>query len=73
MSFDVLVPAPSLNVSLLQPVLKSIAQQTGAEIVFKSNCIEMHGMEAQVREAVLIVMELEMIRVSPVDGMSSID
>jgi hypothetical protein len=36
---------------------------TGAEVVFKSMCFEMHGLEHEVRAAVSMVMELEIIKV----------
>lgn len=64
MSFDVLVPQASLNPAQMQPVLKQISHATGAEIVFKSNCFEMHGLEAQVRAACLMVLDLEVVHVS---------
>lgn len=63
-SFDVLMPQASLNPAQMQPVLKHIAHATGAEVVFKSNCFEMHGLEQEVRAAVMMVLELEVIAVS---------
>jgi len=36
---------------------------TGAEIVFKSMCFEMHGLEHEVRAAVNLILELELIKV----------
>ncbi|OCF33709.1 cytoplasmic protein [Kwoniella heveanensis BCC8398] len=60
-SFDVLMPQASLNPAQMQPVLKRIAHTTGAEVVFKSNCFEMHGLEQEVRAAVMMVLELEAI------------
>ena len=48
----------------MQPILKNIAHATGAEVVFKSNCFEMHGLEQEVRAAVMMVLELEVIQVS---------
>nr|XP_031862506.1 uncharacterized protein CI109_002003 [Kwoniella shandongensis]KAA5529578.1 hypothetical protein CI109_002003 [Kwoniella shandongensis] len=60
-SFDVLMPQASLNPAQMQPVLKRIAHATGAEVVFKSNCFEMHGLEQEVRAAVMMVLELEAI------------
>lgn len=37
---------------------------TGAEVVFKSMCFEMHGLEHEVRSAVSTVLELDVIKVS---------
>lgn len=63
LSFDVLMPQASVNPAQMQPVLKRIAHATGAEVVFKSNCFEMHGLERQVRAACLMVLDLDMIQV----------
>lgn len=65
MTFDVLMPQASLNPAQMQPVLKQISHATGAEIVFKSNCFEMHGLEGQVRAACLMILDLEVVHVSP--------
>jgi hypothetical protein len=61
-SFDVLMPQATLNPPQMQPVLKRIAHATGAEVVFKSNCFEMHGLEKEVRDAVVKVLELDVIK-----------
>jgi hypothetical protein len=63
-SFDVLMPQASLNPAQMQPILKRIAHSTGAEVVFKSNCFEMHGLEQEVRAAVMMVLELDIVHVS---------
>ncbi|WVR08561.1 hypothetical protein IAU60_005616 [Kwoniella sp. DSM 27419] len=60
-SFDVLMPQATLNPAQMQPILKRIAHATGAEVVFKSNCFEMHGLEQEVRAAVIMVLELEAV------------
>jgi len=44
-------------------VLKRIANTSGAELVFKSNCFEMHGLEHEVRTAVSMVLELDVVKV----------
>jgi len=36
---------------------------TGAEVVFKSMCFEMHGLEHEVRAAVNMILELDIIKV----------
>jgi len=58
------MPQASLNPAQMQPILKRIAHATGAEVVFKSSCFEMHGLEQEVRAAVMMVLELEVIHVS---------
>ncbi|WWC92268.1 uncharacterized protein L201_007222 [Kwoniella dendrophila CBS 6074] len=60
-SFDVLMPQATLNPAQMQPILKRIAHATGAEVVSKSNCFEMHGLEQEVRAAVMMVLELDAI------------
>ncbi|BEI88056.1 uncharacterized protein CcaverHIS019_0107740 [Cutaneotrichosporon cavernicola] len=61
-SFDVLMPQATLNPPQMQPVLKRISHATGAEVVFKSNCFEMHGLEKEVRDAVVQVLELDVVK-----------
>ncbi|KAG9101165.1 hypothetical protein FRC06_003301 [Ceratobasidium sp. 370] len=60
--FNVLMPVATLNPATMPGVLKRIAGQTGAEVVFKSNCFEMHGLEHEVRGAVMMVLELDVIQ-----------
>ena len=63
-SFDVFMPPPTINPSQIPPVLRHIAATSGAEAVFKSNCFELHGLEAEVRTAVGLVLELDFVKVS---------
>ncbi|KIR69125.1 cytoplasmic protein [Cryptococcus bacillisporus CA1873] len=60
-TFDVFMPQPTLNPAQLQPILKRIAHSSGAEVVFKSNCFEMHGLEQQVKAAVMMVLEQDIV------------
>ncbi|ORX41050.1 hypothetical protein BD324DRAFT_647947 [Kockovaella imperatae] len=60
-SFDVLMPQASLNPAQMQPILKRISHATGCELVFKSNCFEFHGLEQEVRTAVMMVLELDVV------------
>lgn len=57
------MPVATLNPASMPGVLKRIAGQSGAEVVFKSNCFEMHGLEHEVRGAVMMVLELDVIQV----------
>jgi transcription antitermination factor NusA-like protein len=57
------MPSASLNPAQMQPILKRVSHATGAEVVFKSNCFEMHGLEQEVRAAVMMVLELDIIQV----------
>ncbi|KAJ6604416.1 cytoplasmic protein [Mycena vulgaris] len=60
--FNALLPPATLNPSQVTNVLKQISVASGAEVVFKTMCFEMHGLEQEVRSAVNMVMELEMIQ-----------
>ncbi|KAJ6627168.1 hypothetical protein B0H10DRAFT_423110 [Mycena sp. CBHHK59/15] len=60
--FNALLPPATLNASQITNLLKQISIASGAEVVFKSMCFEMHGLEQEVRSAVNMVMELEMIQ-----------
>lgn len=62
--FNVLMPASTINPAQMPAVLKRIANASGAEVVFKSNCFEMHGLEHEVRTAVTMVLELDVVKVS---------
>lgn len=62
-SFDVFMPPPTINPSQIPPILRHIAITSGAEVVFKSNCFELHGLEAEVRNAVGLVLELDWVKV----------
>ena len=61
--FNVLLPPPTLNPAQMTTVLKQISDMSGAEVVFKSMCFEMHGLEHEVRAAISMILELEVIKV----------
>ena len=61
--FNVLLPPSTLNPAQMTNVLKQISDVSGAEVVFKSMCFEMHGLEQEVRSAVQMVLELDAIKV----------
>ncbi|PFH50739.1 hypothetical protein AMATHDRAFT_60568 [Amanita thiersii Skay4041] len=60
--FNALLPPATLNPTAVTHLLKQISIATGAEVVFKSMCFEMHGLEHEVRAAVAMIMELEVIK-----------
>ncbi|KII93438.1 hypothetical protein PLICRDRAFT_99898 [Plicaturopsis crispa FD-325 SS-3] len=60
--FNVLLPPTTLNASQVTTLLKQISITTGAEVVFKSMCFEMHGLEHEVRAAVNMILELEAVK-----------
>ena len=61
--FNVLLPPTNLNPAQMAPVLQQISVLSGAEVVFKTNCFEMHGLEQQVRLAVMKALELDVVQV----------
>lgn len=63
-SFDVFMPPSTINPAQIPPILRHISVTSGAEAVFKSNCFEFHGLEAEVRQAVQLVLELDFVKVS---------
>ncbi len=63
--FNALLPPATLAASQVSTLLKQISLTTGAEVVFKSMCFEMHGLEHEVRAAVNMVMDLDIIKVCP--------
>ncbi|KAG6845670.1 hypothetical protein H0H87_005877 [Tephrocybe sp. NHM501043] len=62
MQFNALLPPATLNASAVTTLLKQISMATGAEVVFKSMCFEVHGLEHEVRTAVGMIMELDIIK-----------
>ncbi|OJA09093.1 hypothetical protein AZE42_02564, partial [Rhizopogon vesiculosus] len=60
--FNVLLPPTTLNSSQVTTLLKQISLTTGAEVVFKSMCFEMHGLEYEVRSAVNMILELDIVK-----------
>lgn len=62
--FNVLMPASTVNPASMPNVLRRLSTYSGAEVVFKSNCFEMHGLESEVRTAVGMILELDVIKVS---------
>ncbi|KAH8917217.1 hypothetical protein BT69DRAFT_1339357 [Atractiella rhizophila] len=61
-SFDMFMPSPTINPSQVPALLKRIAMSTGAEVVFKTNCFELHGMDHEVRAAVQMILEFDLIK-----------
>lgn len=62
LQFNVLLPPPALNTTQIAALLQQISSATGAEAVFKSMCFEMHGLEHQVRAAVNMIMDLDIVK-----------
>ncbi|KAJ1033946.1 hypothetical protein NDA16_000154 [Ustilago loliicola] len=61
--FDVYMPSQAnLNPTQVAPVLKHVSNASGAEVVFKSNCFEIHGLESEVRTAVSALLDLDLIK-----------
>ncbi|CDS81860.1 KH domain protein [Sporisorium scitamineum] len=61
--FDMYMPSQAnLNPTQAAPVLKHVSNASGAEVVFKSNCFEIHGLESEVRTAVSALLELDLIK-----------
>ncbi|KAH9921957.1 uncharacterized protein BXZ73DRAFT_91658 [Epithele typhae] len=60
--FNALMPSTSLNPSQVSMILKQVSYATGAEIVFKGMCFEMHGLEHEVRSAVTMLLELDIVK-----------
>ncbi|KAK7463826.1 hypothetical protein VKT23_005763 [Stygiomarasmius scandens] len=60
--FNALLPPATLNATQVATLIKQISLNTGAEVVFKSMCFELHGLEHEVRAAVSMIMELDLIK-----------
>jgi hypothetical protein len=62
LQFNVLLPPASLNAAQVTALLKQVSTSTGAEVVFKDMCFEMHGMEHEVRAAVIMILDLDILK-----------
>ncbi|KAI0670118.1 cytoplasmic protein [Trametes maxima] len=60
--FNVLMPSTSLNPSQVSAILKQVSFASGAEVVFKGMCFEMHGLEHEVRAAVSMLLDLDIVK-----------
>ena len=58
-----MLPPSALNAAQVASIIQQVSNATGAEVVFKSMCFEMHGLEHEVRNAVNMVMDLEIVKV----------
>lgn len=61
--FNVLMPSNTLNPTQVSAILKQVSYATGAEVVFKGMCFEMHGLEHEVRSAIIMLLDLDIVKV----------
>lgn len=61
-SFDAFQTPASLSAPQITPILKHVSNASGAEIVFKSNCFEIHGLEGEVRHAVTLILDIDAVK-----------
>ena len=69
--FNVLMPSTSLNPSQVSAILKQVSFASGAEVVFKGMCFEMHGLEHEVRAAITMLLDLDIVKVMRIVSMRS--
>ncbi|EIN13575.1 cytoplasmic protein [Punctularia strigosozonata HHB-11173 SS5] len=60
--FNPLMPPPTLTAAQVAALLPSISSVTGAEVVFKNMCFEMHGMEHEIRAAISMILDLDVVK-----------
>ncbi|KZT74830.1 cytoplasmic protein [Daedalea quercina L-15889] len=60
--FNVLMPSATLNPTQVTAILKQVSFASGAEVIFKGMCFEMHGLEHEVRAAVTMLLDLEVVK-----------
>ncbi|OBZ78843.1 Meiotically up-regulated gene 60 protein [Grifola frondosa] len=60
--FNVLMPSASLNPTQVSAILKQVSYASGAEVVFKGMCFEMHGLEHEVRAAISMLLDLDIVK-----------
>ncbi|GBE78141.1 hypothetical protein BKA93DRAFT_733553 [Sparassis latifolia] len=60
--FNVLMPSTTVNPTQVSAIIKQVSLASGAEVVFKGMSFEMHGLEHEVRAAVSMLLELDIIK-----------
>ncbi|CCM02197.1 uncharacterized protein FIBRA_04277 [Fibroporia radiculosa] len=60
--YNVLMPSASLTATQVTTILKQVSYATGSEVVFKGMNFEMHGLEQEVRAAVSMLLELDVVK-----------
>ncbi|THH02477.1 hypothetical protein EW026_g398 [Hermanssonia centrifuga] len=60
--FNVMLPSASLNHTQVTTILKQVSYTSGSEVVFKGMSFEMHGLEHEVRTAVTMLLELDIVK-----------
>ncbi|UZJ54328.1 hypothetical protein CBS101457_003648 [Exobasidium rhododendri] len=60
--FENVMTPSALNSTQMTPIIKQIANASGAEVVFKGNCFELHGLESEVRHGILQLLDLDVIQ-----------
>ncbi|KAI0690686.1 cytoplasmic protein [Cytidiella melzeri] len=60
--FNVLLSSANLNHAQASTILKQISYSSGAEVVFKGMNFEMNGLEHEVRAAVNMLLELDIVK-----------
>lgn len=60
--FNVLIPSAGLPPVQAAAISSQISLTTGAEVIFKGMCFEIHGMENEVRNTVSILLDREIVQ-----------
>lgn len=61
-TFDNFMSPPTLSSTQMTPLIKQVSNASGAEVVFKGNCFELHGLESEVRQGVLLLLDLDLVQ-----------
>lgn len=61
-SFDGHVASNTLTAHQVPPLIKHISAISGAEVAFRGNCFEIHGLETEVKQAVVQLLELDVLK-----------
>ncbi len=57
------MPTASLNPTQVANILKQVSYTTGAEIVFKGANFELYGLQHEIRAAITMLLDLDIIKV----------
>ena len=62
LGYNALMPPPSLNPNQVTATLEAIVRNCDVEAVYKKNLFEFHGLEADVRAAIAMLREMDVVK-----------
>lgn len=62
-AYNPIIPQAIPNLAQIPSTVTRLASATGAEVVFKANTFEIFGLEHEVRNAITMIFDLDLVKV----------